>query len=265
MWSALTRLTSASRASTASTTSITGSMRRPARSSASWTPRIARPRLASIERPTGSRPTPGPRSQRGHREGGVAPGSAVAVRVPAALVLAGDDPSVVPGCVDGGEMARGARRYVRDPSFAVRPEMPVVGGPRRFPRLARAAARRLSALSSRRQRDRWRATRDERPQPALDIHADESMRSAVWVTESRTGADGQGAGGLTSRASATVMAMPSPLLADAFGHHVWATIRLLDACTALDDAQLATIVPGTYGSIIDTLRHVVDGDVFYLD
>jgi len=62
-----------------------------------------------------------------------------------------------------------------------------------------------------------------------------------------------------------VKAMPSPLLADAFGHHVWATIRVLDACAALDDAQLATTVPGTYGSIIDTLRHVVDGDVFYLD
>jgi uncharacterized damage-inducible protein DinB len=58
--------------------------------------------------------------------------------------------------------------------------------------------------------------------------------------------------------------MPPPLLADAFGHHVWATIRLLDACAALDDAQLATAVPGTYGSIVDTLRHIVDGDVFYL-
>jgi uncharacterized damage-inducible protein DinB len=62
-----------------------------------------------------------------------------------------------------------------------------------------------------------------------------------------------------------VKAMPSPLLADAFGHHVWATIRVLDACTALDDAQLATAVRGTYGSIIDTLRHLVGGDVFYLD
>jgi uncharacterized damage-inducible protein DinB len=59
--------------------------------------------------------------------------------------------------------------------------------------------------------------------------------------------------------------MPSPLLADAFGHHVWATIRVLEACSALDDAQLATTVPGTYGSIIETLRHLVDGDVFYLD
>ena len=59
--------------------------------------------------------------------------------------------------------------------------------------------------------------------------------------------------------------MPAPLLADAFGHHVWATLRLLDACAHLDAAQLATTVPGTYGSIIQTLRHIVAGDVFYLN
>jgi uncharacterized damage-inducible protein DinB len=59
--------------------------------------------------------------------------------------------------------------------------------------------------------------------------------------------------------------MHPPVLADAFGHHVWATIRVLDTCADLDDAQLATTVPGTYGSIIDTLRHIVGGDVFYLD
>jgi uncharacterized damage-inducible protein DinB len=59
--------------------------------------------------------------------------------------------------------------------------------------------------------------------------------------------------------------MATPPFADAFAHHVWATIRLLDACADLDDAQLATTVPGTYGSILDTLRHLVDGDVFYLN
>jgi uncharacterized damage-inducible protein DinB len=59
--------------------------------------------------------------------------------------------------------------------------------------------------------------------------------------------------------------MPAPVLADAFRHHTWATIRLIDACAALDDTQFATTVPGTYGSIIDTLRHIVDGDVFYLN
>jgi uncharacterized damage-inducible protein DinB len=61
------------------------------------------------------------------------------------------------------------------------------------------------------------------------------------------------------------MPMPQSILADAFGHHVWATIRVLDACATLDEAQLTTTVPGTYGSIIDTLRHLVGADVFYLD
>ena len=54
-------------------------------------------------------------------------------------------------------------------------------------------------------------------------------------------------------------------MSDAFRHHVWATVRLIDACSDLDDGQLATTVPGTYGSIIATLRHLVGGDVFYLD
>lgn len=54
-------------------------------------------------------------------------------------------------------------------------------------------------------------------------------------------------------------------MSDAFRHHVWATLRVLDACAELDDAQLNTSVPGTYGSILDTLRHLVGGDVFYLD
>jgi uncharacterized damage-inducible protein DinB len=59
--------------------------------------------------------------------------------------------------------------------------------------------------------------------------------------------------------------MPTPILADAFAHHVWASIRVLDACATLDDEQRATTVPGTYGTILATLRHLVDGDVFYLN
>jgi uncharacterized damage-inducible protein DinB len=59
--------------------------------------------------------------------------------------------------------------------------------------------------------------------------------------------------------------MTSPILSDAFAHHIWASLRVLDACAGLDEAQLASTVPGTYGSILDTLRHLVDGDVFYLD
>jgi len=53
-------------------------------------------------------------------------------------------------------------------------------------------------------------------------------------------------------------------LADAFGHHVWATLTLIDACRQLDSNQLSTAVPGTYGSILDTMRHTVGADSGYL-
>ncbi len=58
--------------------------------------------------------------------------------------------------------------------------------------------------------------------------------------------------------------MTTSILDDAFAHHVWATVQLIDACEALSEEQLRTPVPGTYGSIIDTLRHLVDADTFYL-
>ena len=51
---------------------------------------------------------------------------------------------------------------------------------------------------------------------------------------------------------------------DAFDHHAWATEIVLDACDALTAEQLATPCPGTYGPIIDTLRHMVQADSFYL-
>ena len=47
---------------------------------------------------------------------------------------------------------------------------------------------------------------------------------------------------------------------DAFAHHVWATLRLVDACLALSAEQLGTTVPGTYGSILETQRHLVGAD-----
>jgi uncharacterized damage-inducible protein DinB len=58
--------------------------------------------------------------------------------------------------------------------------------------------------------------------------------------------------------------MNGSLLADDFGHHVWATLRLIDACLALSPEQLASGVSGTYGSILDTMRHLVGADASYL-
>ncbi|MEO6797648.1 MAG: hypothetical protein ABI401_10185 [Candidatus Dormibacter sp.] len=51
---------------------------------------------------------------------------------------------------------------------------------------------------------------------------------------------------------------------DGFVHHVRATHRLLDACVALSPEQLEIAVPGTYGSILATARHLVGGDSLYL-
>jgi uncharacterized damage-inducible protein DinB len=58
--------------------------------------------------------------------------------------------------------------------------------------------------------------------------------------------------------------MNGSLLKDAFGHHVWATVTLVDACLELGPPQLETAVPGTYGSILDTMRHTVGADLSYL-
>jgi uncharacterized damage-inducible protein DinB len=58
--------------------------------------------------------------------------------------------------------------------------------------------------------------------------------------------------------------MTRSLLSDAFAHHAWASLRLFDACLGLSEGQLATTVPGTYGSILDTMRHLVGSDCGYL-
>ena len=58
--------------------------------------------------------------------------------------------------------------------------------------------------------------------------------------------------------------MGKPLMEDAFEHHVWATLRLVDACLALSPQQLETTVTGTYGSILDTLRHCIGSDAWDL-
>jgi uncharacterized damage-inducible protein DinB len=47
-------------------------------------------------------------------------------------------------------------------------------------------------------------------------------------------------------------------------HHGWASERILDSCQALSPEQLETTVPGTYGSILETVRHLVGSDGWYL-
>ena len=58
--------------------------------------------------------------------------------------------------------------------------------------------------------------------------------------------------------------MTRSVLEDAFAHHVWATMRVIGACLPLTPDQLETEVPGTYGSILQTARHLVGADSGYL-
>ena len=58
--------------------------------------------------------------------------------------------------------------------------------------------------------------------------------------------------------------MTASIVRDAFEHHLWANEQILDACVGLSAAQLMEQVPGTYGPIIATLRHLIQADSFYL-
>ena len=58
--------------------------------------------------------------------------------------------------------------------------------------------------------------------------------------------------------------MGRSLMDDAFAHHTWATLRVIDVCAGLSPAQLEIAPQGTYGSILNTLRHLVGADSWYL-
>lgn len=60
------------------------------------------------------------------------------------------------------------------------------------------------------------------------------------------------------------MTTPSDVLREMFAHHLWATERLVDHLGALPEGRLDEAVPGTYGSMISTLTHLVDADSRYL-
>ena len=58
--------------------------------------------------------------------------------------------------------------------------------------------------------------------------------------------------------------MSSSLLEAAFAHHVWATLRVVDACLELSPEQLDATVIGTRGPVLETVRHLVESDAFDL-
>lgn len=60
------------------------------------------------------------------------------------------------------------------------------------------------------------------------------------------------------------MTTPGGVLRSMFEHHLWATEVLIDHLDRLPAEQLDASVPGTYGSMIDTLTHMIDADTRYL-
>jgi uncharacterized damage-inducible protein DinB len=53
-------------------------------------------------------------------------------------------------------------------------------------------------------------------------------------------------------------------LHDLARHNAWATAQVLAFCRGLDTPTLDATVPGTYGTIIETLRHTIDAEMSYL-
>lgn len=55
------------------------------------------------------------------------------------------------------------------------------------------------------------------------------------------------------------------LLTILFRHNTWANLALLDFCQALAPEQLDWVVSGTFGSVRDTLLHIVSVEVSYVN
>lgn len=60
------------------------------------------------------------------------------------------------------------------------------------------------------------------------------------------------------------MTQPSDVVRSLFSHHLWATVALIDHLAGLPSERLDEAIPGTYGSMVATLTHLVDADERYL-
>ncbi len=54
------------------------------------------------------------------------------------------------------------------------------------------------------------------------------------------------------------------MLREGLRHHSWATDKLLERCSSLSEEELTRHIPAIYGSTLDTARHLVDADDWYL-
>jgi len=60
-------------------------------------------------------------------------------------------------------------------------------------------------------------------------------------------------------------ALPESTVMEFILYNNWANQQVLQACLNLSEEQLATIIPGAYGTIRDTLQHIIEGEEFYVE
>lgn len=57
---------------------------------------------------------------------------------------------------------------------------------------------------------------------------------------------------------------PTHTLTTLYRHHQWANLKLLEQCGQLNPDQLDATISGSYGSIRDTLHHIITAEQAYL-
>ena len=59
-------------------------------------------------------------------------------------------------------------------------------------------------------------------------------------------------------------ALPESTFMEFILYNNWSNQQVLRACQNLSEDQLATMIPGAYGTIRSTLEHIIQGETFYL-
>ena len=57
--------------------------------------------------------------------------------------------------------------------------------------------------------------------------------------------------------------IPTGPITNLYNHHLWANLRLLEHCQQLNSEQMQVKLTGTYGSIQETLEHIVRAEKSY--
>jgi uncharacterized damage-inducible protein DinB len=103
------------------------------------------------------------------------------------------------------------------------------------------------------------------------VHHGDDHRAQVATSMGAAGIDPVNVSGWVFRSSGPkppdgvrAGAWADALLPRFFEHSGWATHALLEHCTGLGDEALAASTPGTYGTLYETLTHLVDADAQYL-